>query len=198
MTAAGVVLAAGGSTRMGRPKQLLRLGGRPLLEIVVAEACASSLEDVVVVLGADAGRIRSEVDWGRARVVLNPDHAVGMSTSVRAGVAALGPEVDRAVIMLGDQPAVTASLLEELLRVHAESGLPAAAFGFNGTTHPPVVLVRDLWGELDRLTGDVGFRAVLRERPERVAVLPLPGDRGRPVDVDTPEDYRRLLGAEQG
>jgi CTP:molybdopterin cytidylyltransferase MocA len=183
---------------MGEPKQLLPVGGRPLLEMVVAEASASSLDEVVVVLGANAERIRGEVDWGRARVVVNPDHAVGMSTSLRAGIAALGPDVDRAVIMLGDQPALTATLLEELLRVHTDSGLPAAAFGFNGITHPPVVLARELWGELEALKGDVGFRAVLRNRPERVAVLPLPGDRDQPIDVDTPEDYRRLLGTETG
>ena len=147
-----------------------------------------------MVLGSRADEILASVDLGRARPLRNPDHAAGMSTSLRAGLAALGPEVDRAVIILGDQPAISAELLDELLDLQERSGLPAAALSFAGLLHPPVVLRRELWGDLESLEGDVGCRAVIRARPELVAALPADGDLRHPVDVDTPEDYARLVG----
>lgn len=194
MSSAGVVLAAGSSRRMGRPKQLLAVGGRPLLEGVVASACASRLDEVVVVLGASADAILKQVDLGRARALVNPDHASGMASSLRAGLAALRPDVQRAVIILGDQPAISGALLDELLELQERSGLPSAALSFGGLLHPPVVLHRELWAELRTLEGDVGCRAVIRGRPELVAALPAEGDLRHPVDVDTPEDYDRLVG----
>lgn len=195
MSSAGVVLAAGSSRRMGdQAKQLLRVDGRPLLEGVVASVNASRLDEVVVVLGARADAIEAEVDFGRARVVRNPDHAVGMSTSLRAGLAALGPEVDRAMVVLGDQPAISGAMLDELLDLQERSGLPASALSFGGLLHPPVVLGRSMWGDLESLEGDVGCRALIRAHPELVAPMPFAGDLNHPVDVDTPEDYARLTG----
>ena len=193
--AAGLVLAAGASRRMGRPKQLLPVGGRPLLELVLAHASGSRLDEVVVVLGAHADEIQAAVDLGRARAVVNPDHASGMASSLRLGLRALGPEVERAVVILGDQPAISASLLDRLLDLQAGSGLPAAAMSFDGLLHPPVVLRRELWGDLESLEGDVGCRAVIRARPELVAALPAAGGGRHPLDVDTPDDYRRLVQA---
>jgi molybdenum cofactor cytidylyltransferase len=193
--AAGLVLAAGASRRMGRVKQLLPVHGRPLLELVLAHAGGSHLDEVVVVLGAHADEVQEGVDLGRARVVVNPDHASGMASSLRLGLASLGQEVDRAVVILGDQPAISASLLDQLLDLQAGSGLPAAALSFDGLLHPPVVLRRDLWGDLDALEGDVGCRAVIRARPELVAALPAAGGGRHPLDVDTPEDYERLIQA---
>jgi CTP:molybdopterin cytidylyltransferase MocA len=195
VTSAGLVLAAGASRRMGRPKQLLPVGGRPLLEHVVAQACASRLDEVLVVLGASADAIRGQVDFGRARTLVNPGHTSGMSSSLRVGLAALGADVERAVVVLGDQPAVSGGLLDELLDLQASSGLPAAALSFGGLLHPPVVLRRELWGDLESLEGDVGCRALIRAKPELVAALPASSDTRHPVDVDTPEDYERLLGA---
>ncbi len=192
MTSAGLVLAAGSSRRMGSPKQLLQVRGRPLLELVVREACASTLGEVVVVLGAAADEIQSRVDLGRARVLVNPDHSSGMASSLRAGVASLGVDVDRALVILGDQPDVDAELLNQLLELQASSGLPAAALSFNGLLHPPVVLKRELWAGLMELEGDVGCRAVIRAKPELVARVPVDGDLTHPVDIDTPEDYKRV------
>jgi CTP:molybdopterin cytidylyltransferase MocA len=192
MRAAGVVLAAGSSRRMGSPKQLLPIGGRPLLEMVVAHACASRLDDVLVVLGASAEEIQGRLDLGRARVLVNPDHALGMASSLRAGLTGLGVEVERAMVILGDQPDISARLLDSLLDLQDESGLPAAALSFNGLLHPPVVLERALWGDLMALEGDVGCRAVIRARPELVAKLLVEDSLEHPVDLDTPEDYQRL------
>jgi molybdenum cofactor cytidylyltransferase len=180
---------------MGSPKQLLQLGGRPLLEVVLGAVNASGLDEVVVVLGGAADRIRAEVDLGRASLIVNADHAAGMSSSLRAGLHSLGPEVERVVVILGDQPAITADLLDRLLALQAGSGLPAAALSFDGMLHPPVVMERSLWPELESLEGDVGCRRLIRARPELVAALPVPDAGHHPIDVDTPDDYRRLLQA---
>jgi molybdenum cofactor cytidylyltransferase len=193
MSSTGLVLAAGSSRRMGSPKQLLQVRGKPLLELVVGHACDSSLDDVLVVLGAAADEIRGRVDFGRARVLVNPDHAAGMASSLKAGLASLADDVDRAVVILGDQPDVDAALLNRLLELEETSGLPAAALSFNGLLHPPVVLKRELWGDLMTLEGDVGCRAVIRARPELVARLSVETDLAHPVDVDTPADYDRLV-----
>ena len=193
MRTAGLVLAAGSSRRMGRPKQLLDFGGRPLLEVVVGHANASRLDDVLVVLGAAADEIKAQVDFGRARVLINPQHATGMASSLRAGLSALDGDVDAAMVILGDQPDI-AGRIDSLLGLHEESGLPAAALSFGGLLHPPVLLRRELWGDLMALEGDVGCRAVIRARPELVARLPV-GQLSHPLDVDTPDDYRRLVGS---
>jgi len=192
MRSSGIVLAAGSSSRMGRPKQLLEVDGRPMLEAVVAQANSSRLDEVLVVLGANAEEIRGQVQLGRARVLINPHHQTGMASSLRAGLAALDGQIDRAMVILGDQPDISARLIDELLDLQHESGLPAAALSFAGLLHPPVVLRRDLWEEVMSLEGDVGCRAVIRARPELVASLPVP-DRKHPVDVDTPQDYERLV-----
>lgn len=192
MKSAGVVLAAGASRRMGSPKQLLPVDGRPLLETVVRAACASSLDEVVVVLGANAEAVRAAVSWGRARVVLNPDHAAGMSTSLRAGVLALGDDVDRLMVILGDQPDITPGLIDRLLAAQQSAGLPASALSFDGLLHPPVVLDRSLWPDLLALEGDVGLRKLIRAKPELVAAVPAETPADHPLDIDTPEDFARL------
>jgi molybdenum cofactor cytidylyltransferase len=189
---AGVILAAGASRRMGEPKQLLPVHGRPLLEAALAAACESRVDEVVVVLGAHADAIRRTVRLGRARVVLNPAYAEGMSTSLRAGIASLGSHVARAVVILGDQPDISAEVVDLLLDAHAASGLPAAALSFDGLLHPPVVLAREMWGEIESLEGDVGCRALVRAHPELVAAVAADRPGGHPVDIDTREDFERL------
>ena len=189
---AGVILAVGASRRMGEPKQLLRLHGRPLLEAALAAACDSQLDEIVVVLGAHADEIRRSVRFGRAHVVLNPMHAEGMSTSLRAGIAGLGADVTRAVVILGDQPDVSAALVDRLLEAQATSGLPAAALSFDGLLHPPVVLARELWYDIDALEGDVGCRALVRAHPELVVAVAADRPGGHPIDIDTREDFERL------
>jgi molybdenum cofactor cytidylyltransferase len=177
---------------MGEPKQLLSVHGRPLLETALAAACDSRLDEVVVVLGAHADQIRQSVRLGRARVVFNPDHALGMSTSLRAGVNSLGTHVDRAVIVLGDQPDISAEVIDHLLETQAASGLPAAALSFDGLLHPPVVLARELWGDIEALEGDVGLRALIRAHRDLVAAVEAERPGGHPIDIDTREDFERL------
>jgi molybdenum cofactor cytidylyltransferase len=178
---------------MGSPKQLLPVGGRPLLQAVVEAVCASRLDDVVVVLGANAAAIRAAVNYGRARVVVNTDHERGMSASLRAGLGALDESFDRCVVVLGDQPEVSAALIDRLLDAQAQSGLPAAALSVDGLLHPPAVLQRLLWPDVLALEGDVGLRNVLRAHPEEVAAVPHP----MPVDIDTPEDFAGYSAGDQ-
>jgi len=189
MTSTALVLAAGSSRRMGTPKQLLAVKGKPLLELVVEQVCDSGVDDVLVVLGAAFDEIQRRVDLGRSRVLVNPDHAAGMASSLKAGLASLDAGVERVVVILGDQPDVDAQLLNRLLDLQESSGLPAAALDFNGLLHPPVVLTRELWGDLMSLEGDVGCRAVIRARPDLVAKLHVETDLTHPIDIDTPEDY---------
>lgn len=105
----GLILAAGGSSRMGSPKQLLPVHGRPMLEFVVAQACASQLDDVVVVLGGHAALIKERVDFGRGRPIVNRDFRSGMSSSLRLGLGSLARETGRTVIILGDQPGTSSA-----------------------------------------------------------------------------------------
>jgi molybdenum cofactor cytidylyltransferase len=168
-----------------------------MLEFVVAEACGSQLDDVVVVLGGHAALIKERVDFGRARTVVNRDFRSGLSSSLRLGLASLAKETGRTVIILGDQPGTSSSLLDQLLDLQRASGLPAAALSLDGLLHPPVVLERPLWPELVSLQGDVGCLALIRARPELVVALPLPGSDSHPVDIDTPEDYQRLVSNPQ-
>ncbi len=190
MRTAGVVLAAGASRRMGRPKQLLPLAGTTLLGTVLAAARGARLDEVVLVLGAGAETIGAAVDTRGVRVVIAADHAEGMGASLRAGVAALGPAVERVAILLGDQPRVGSALVDAVLERHRGSGLPAAAVSSGGVLQPPLVADRRLWPQLLGARGDSGLRALLRAAPEMVATLSVDG---AAIDVDTPDDYRRLL-----
>jgi molybdenum cofactor cytidylyltransferase len=177
---------------MGEPKQLLPVHGRPLLETALAAACESQLDEVLVVLGAHADDIRRSVRLGRARVVVNAQYVQGMSTSLKAGIAALGVDVARVVIILGDQPDVSPEVIDRLLETQSSSGLPAAALSFDGLLHPPVVLSRELWGDIEALEGDVGCRALVRAHPELVAAVAADRPGGHPIDIDTREDFERL------
>jgi CTP:molybdopterin cytidylyltransferase MocA len=194
---AGVVLAAGGSRRMGRPKQLLEIRGRPLLEQVVAAACASRLDEVVVVLGADATRLRERVRWGRARTLVNPDADAGMSTSLRAAIAGLTAEVAAAMIILGDLPWLRPESVDRLIEAWEVAGRPVTASRIAGVLQPPVLVTRALWPAIGELRGDVGLRAVIRSRPELVTAVDVTVATAA-VDVDTPDDWRRASPSEGG
>jgi CTP:molybdopterin cytidylyltransferase MocA len=172
---------------MGSPKQLLRVDGRPLLELVVERANASALDEVVVVLGAEADRIATSVEFGRAHVVVNEDHRAGMGTSLRAGLSAIS--ADAALVILADQPGTTTTLIDALLDLHVTSGKPIAAVTVDGRIQPPLLIERGHWPPPERLTGDAGLRELVRAEPELVAVLAV----DRLDDVDTPDDYQRLI-----
>jgi molybdenum cofactor cytidylyltransferase len=187
---AAVVLAAGQGLRFGGQKLLAPLGDRPLLQHALDAANASSLSPIVVVLGADADAIEAGVRTGRARLVRNPDHATGQASSMRVGLRSLDAS-DAAVIMLGDQPNVTAALLDALVAAQRSSGAPAVVCAQDGRRSPPTLLHRDLWEEVNGLRGDTGARDVLARRGD-VAVFEVADHLARLDDIDTQQDRERL------
>ncbi len=187
---AAVVLAAGQGLRFGGQKLLAPLGDRPLLQHALDAANASSLSPIVVVLGADADAIAAGVRSGRALLVRNLDHATGQASSLRVGLRSLDAS-DAAVIVLGDQPNVTAALLDALVAAQRSSGAPAVVCVQDGRRSPPTLLHRDLWEEVDKLRGDAGARDVLA-RHRDVAVFEVADGLARLDDVDTQEDRERL------
>jgi molybdenum cofactor cytidylyltransferase len=187
---AAVVLAAGASTRFGRNKLLLKLSGESLVRRAAKAALEAGLDPVVVVLGHDAGRVRGELGGLAVRIVVNPDHARGMNTSLRAGVAALPNECSAAVVHLADMPHVGAAMLARLVATFAETGAPLVASDYGGVHAPPTLYARALFPELGGAEGDgCGKRVVRRHEAEAVRV-PWPAE--TLADVDREEDWERV------
>jgi molybdenum cofactor cytidylyltransferase len=195
----GVVLAAGTSARMGRPKQLLPLGDRCLLRCVLDAALAADLDEVVVVLGHGAEEISGAIalpPGGRARAVLNPDYASGQSTSLRCGLRAADARSRAAAVLLGDQPAVGAALIDRVAAAFFASGARGARPVYpeaGGTPGHPVFLAREIWPDAEALSGDQGARGLFAARPDWLLAVPVAGD--PPRDVNTWEDYERVVRA---
>ena len=187
---AGVILAAGEARRFGAQKLLAPLGGRALVQHVIGAANASTLTDVVLVVGADADRI-ARIAMGRARLVRNPDYATGQASSLQAGLRAVASEIDAAVVLLGDVPGVTSALVDALITKQRESGAIAVISRWNGRRTPPALLHRDLWPAAFALEGDVGMRDILAHR-EDVAEIEVTSSLGALDDVDTSDDHSRL------
>ncbi len=187
---AAIVLAAGASERFGGDKLLAPLEGRALLQHALDAATASSAGDVIVVVGHAADAVLAAVRLGRARAVVNPDHALGQSTSLRAGLRAAAG-ADAAVVLLGDQPRVTPDLVDALIERWRATGAPAVVSSWNGRRSPPALLGRELWPAVDGLTGDVGARALLAGRDD-AAVLEVTASLGSLDDVDRPADLARI------
>lgn len=187
---AAVILAAGESRRYGAPKLLALLDGRPLLQHVLDAAERSTLAPIVLVVGHEADDVLGSVRLGRAAVVRNELYATGQSSSLRAGLRATG-DVDAVVVLLGDQPRVTAALLDALVERQRASSAAAVVSVWKGRRTPPTLLHRDLWPALERLTGDVGARDVLAARDD-VALVEVDERLGSLDDVDLPEDLARL------
>lgn len=185
MTVAGLVLAAGGGSRYGRPKALVDLGGRLLVERAADTLRAAGVPEIVVVLGAAAAEIRASADLRGARLVDNPDWPTGLASSLRAGLGALatGP-ADAAVVMLADMPGVTPEAVRRVTAGAAAQTLTIA--GYAGRNAHPVVLGRDHWAGVAALaTGDAGARPYLRLHPPAVVDCTGIAD---PADVDRPAD----------
>ncbi len=188
---AGIVLAAGPSHRMqGQVKVLLPVEGEPMVRRVARTALLAGLDPVVVVVGHEAEAVSQALADLPVRVVHNPHWAAGQSTSVRAGVEALPPEVGAAVFLLADMPLVTPTLVQALVDVHARTLAPIVAPMVDQRRGNPVLFDRSTFADLLALQGDVGGRFLLQKH----RVLGLPWfDETTQLDVDTPEDYQRVL-----
>jgi molybdenum cofactor cytidylyltransferase len=187
---AGLVLAAGLSRRMGRAKLLLPLDGVPLVRTSV-EGLQAYVGDLIVVTPPDDGALRIALHGIPVRFVINPRPEDGQSTSIAIGARALTAGTDAVIVALGDQPRLPHGIVRDLLQLFATSGKPIAAPVYRGVQGTPVVFATSVFDELRVLEGDAGARAVVRKDPSRVATLLV--DAEMPFDVDTPEDYARLV-----
>ena len=188
MNAAALVLAAGGSRRLGQPKQLLDWGGRLLLEEVTAAVAGWGVSPVVVVLGAHAEEILERADLGEAMVVVNPEWEEGLASSLRAGFDLLTRrrEAEWAFVVLADQPNIPADVPPALLAAAADSGRPAVVPVYRYQRGNPVLFGRELWERLMSLEGDAGAADLLRAHPGWVHEVRF--DHAAPADIDVPTD----------
>jgi CTP:molybdopterin cytidylyltransferase MocA len=187
-----VVLAAGASTRMGRPKQLLEIDGKPLIVRAVEAALASPTWPVVVVLGAHAERIRPVLAPLPVLITENPAWSEGMAASLRTGIMTLrqfSRHLDAALLALCDQPAFSTATIEQLIATQRASGRSIVAARYAGRNGAPALFLREHFPALAALTGEEGARVLLNADPARVAAIDLPG---MAIDLDTAADVAAL------
>jgi molybdenum cofactor cytidylyltransferase len=190
---AAIVLAAGRSTRMGGPNKLLaEISGKPLVRIAAEQALASRARPVIVVSGHERSRVEAALAGLPVRLVHNPDYADGLSTSLKAGLAAVPADVDGAIVCLGDMPQVSSALIDRLVcAFDPEFGALVVVPTIGGKRGNPVVWSRRFFADLARLEGDVGARHLIASYAEVVAEVPVE-DAAALTDVDTPEALRAV------
>jgi molybdenum cofactor cytidylyltransferase len=187
----GLVLGAGGSKRLGQPKQLLPFGDGTLLDHTLGVARACNFDQLVVPIGGAAGEVRERVDFTDAEVVVNYAYGSGCSSSIVAALDAVDPRCEVLVLMLGDQPGVTPATVQALLDGRGDAPLAVCRYD-DGRGHP-LAFDRSVFAQLADLHGDKGVWRLLDERAEEVVDVPIAGP--VPLDVDTPEDYEAVLAA---
>jgi molybdenum cofactor cytidylyltransferase len=193
---AGILLAAGSSIRMGSPKQLLPAGIQNLLDRSLTRALQSDLNCVVLVLGFKA--VEMEQSLGRVnrqhpklRIIFNEKHEDGISTSVVAGLRAVGQEYEHLMFLLADMPYVTTRLIDSLITAYLDSGLPLGAILSRGKRAHPVIIHRRFFKELDSLEGDTGARDLFLNHPDQVCFVE-PKEAFDDADIDTMDDYLKF------
>ena len=191
---AGLVLAAGGSRRLGRPKQLLPYGGATLLDHTVATARACEFDQLLVAVGGDAEKVRSRVDLSGADVVVNPGFGTGCGSSIAVAMDAVDPAATVLVLMLGDQPGVVPATVRVLLAARGDA--PIAVCSYDDGRGHPFAFGRELFGDLRALHGDKAVWRLLDEHAGAVAEVPVAGR--VPLDVDTWADYEAVIAAAAG
>jgi len=192
-----VILAAGPSTRMGEPKQLLEFCGQSLLRRAASLALESGCRPVVVVTGANAAASRENLRGLDVNVAENHDWQSGMSSSVRVGVDAIAsnPKIEAVVLMLCDQPFVTEDVILELVRAYREKKCSIVASRYAESYGVPALFDRMHFAELMALEGEAGSKRVIERHLRNVHLLSFPEGK---IDIDTPEDFARLQSKSPG
>ncbi len=195
-----IVPAAGMSTRLGRNKLLLPFKGRPLIAHAVDTLMASDVDEIIVVLGHEADQVRGAIASKGVRFVENPDYRLGLSTSVRAGFAAVPDQTTAIMICLADQPLLEPSEVDFLIHALAEAGKANKSIVvpfFRGQSGNPVLVKATYKALLLAITGDTGCRRVIKQNPDQVLTVEMETDHVV-RDIDTIEAYDRLVGEASG
>lgn len=196
MSVGAVILAAGSSSRMGSPKQILQFRGESLLRRAALAALGAGCFPVIVVTGANAELSRRELDGLDVREALNPHWETGMASSIRAGLEGLlgaAPDSAAAVFLLCDQPHLTAGVISGLAAAHRVTRRPVIASTYGGSFGVPALFSRSLFPELARLEGGAGAKQVIKRYASEAHFVPF---RGGEVDVDTRDDFSRLIATD--
>ncbi len=183
-----IVLAAGESTRMGSPKLLLPIEGKSLLQHVIDNALQSKVSEVIVVLGAEATKLQSEIKQRQVQIIENTAYKKGLSTSLRVGLQAVSPQAQAVLVLLGDQPLINHDIIDTLIDKYEESGSIMVAPVYNGKRGNPILFDRTLIPDLIRVTGDKGGREIIKKYLAQLATV----DFGPTIlgsDIDIWDDY---------
>ncbi|HEY2713329.1 MAG TPA: nucleotidyltransferase family protein [Chthoniobacterales bacterium] len=186
---AAVVLAAGGSVRLGQPKQLLRHAGQPLVRRTAIAALEAGCAPVVVVVGNRHEQVAAALEDLPLTVVANDFWEAGIGGSIRAGIEALR-EADAAVLLACDQMSVDREVIDRLIAGHNQTGLPIVASAYAGTLGIPALFARQFHPALASLTGDRGAKSIIVRHRDQVAAVPFAAGA---VDIDVPDDLQHLV-----
>ena len=198
MRVAAVVLAAGGSTRFGKPKQFALFQGETFVRRIVARAIEAGCAPVVVVTGEDSAQIALELTRFTVAISMNPDWQSGLGSSIVVGIRNamnLAPDLDAAVLLTCDQPFVTAAVLTQLMQFRLTTGKPIIASAYAETLGIPALFDRSCFPDLLRLKGDSGAKKIILARAQDVASFNFPAGE---IDIDTAADYKKLEQALTG
>jgi molybdenum cofactor cytidylyltransferase len=187
-----MILAAGSSTRLGTPKQLLSYQGQSLIKHTIESAISSVCQPIIVVLGANVENICSEISEYSIKIVENSDWYLGMSSSIRRGILSLITDyqnIDAVVITVCDQPFLSSTIINNLVAKYYSTNKPIIACEYANTLGVPVLFSQSFFSELANLSEDVGAKKLIKNHYHQVASIPFPlGE----IDIDTPQDYQKL------
>lgn len=188
-----IILAAGNSSRLGQPKQLLRYKDTTFLEYIIGEASVIKEAAVIVVTGANHELIEKEIDASKIKIAFNPDWESGMSSSINTGLnkaLQLFPEIEKCILAVCDQPFVSHSIFENLITEYHKTKKGIVASAYAETVGTPVLFAKEYFNELLRLKGQEGAKKIINRFLEDTASIPF--EKGN-IDIDTEEDYNKLI-----